>query len=181
LPAGAIAGIAIGGAAVLVAIGILTWFCLRRRRLNSARSKVELSKSPDPANHYISGKTVNDVDPQSPYSDDGGPRVQEVPLGLGAAAGPRGTHHPATFTPDNVPDQPIPLARTVTDQSFGTHSNHSPVENPRRIAAERRDTAMSGNVAHLVEDGMTPDDIRRLAEEEHELDLEIERAGRDRQ
>jgi hypothetical protein len=37
---------------------------------------------------------------------------------------------------------------------------------------------MSSNVAHLVEDGMTAEEIRRLEEEERELDDEIERAAR---
>jgi hypothetical protein len=37
---------------------------------------------------------------------------------------------------------------------------------------------MSSNVAHLVEDGMTVEEIRRLEEEERQLDDEIERAAR---
>lgn len=55
---------------------------------------------------------------------------------------------------------------------------------PYDDAGAARDAPPAGNqdvsrsVAHLVEDGMTQDEIRRLEEEERQLDAEIERAGR---
>lgn len=55
--------------------------------------------------------------------------------------------------------------------SLGSHGRggNSGVQTPQGV---------SSNVAHLVEDGMTADEIRRLEEEERQLDDEIERAAR---
>ena len=44
----------------------------------------------------------------------------------------------------------------------------------------QRSESAARDYSHLVEDGMTQDDIRRLEEEERQLDDEIERAGRRR-
>ncbi|KLP09210.1 Uncharacterized protein Y057_3884 [Fusarium fujikuroi] len=62
-------------------------------------------------------------------------------------------------------------ATGVPRSSIGSHDRaaHSGAQTPQ---------GMSSNVAHLVEDGMTVDEIRRLEEEERQLDDEIERAAR---
>lgn len=178
LSTGAIAGISVGGAVVLIALALLLWFFLRRRR-TKAKSHGELSQSPNPSNHYVGSKEGNDGDLNSPYSEDGANITQQTPLDPNA---PRSlvTDSPAPFAQyrDAGGDQSN-LARAGTNTSISTHS-HSPVESGSRGLPERSDTAMSSNhrVAHLVEEGMTEDDIRRLEEEERQLDVEIERAGR---
>lgn len=180
LSTGAIAGIAVGGAVVLIAIALLLFFFLRRRR-NKAKGRGELAQSPNPSNHYIGSKEGNDGDLNSPYSEDGANITQHTPLDPNY---PRSlaTESPAPFTQyrDAAGDQSN-LARAGTNTSISTHSHsHSPVESGSRGLPERSDTAMSSNhrVAHLVEEGMTEEDIRRLEEEERQLDVEIERAGR---
>lgn len=178
LSTGAIAGIAVGGAVVLIALAVLAWFALRRRRRNKANGRGELSQSPNPSNHYIGSKEGHDGDLNSPYSEDAN-ITQQTPLDPNAPRA-RATESPASFTPyQDVNRDQNNLARVGTNASVSTHSN-SPVESRTRGLPERSDTAMSANqnVAHLVEDGMTADDIRRLEEEEAQLDFEIERAGR---
>jgi hypothetical protein len=178
LSPGAIAGISVGGVVVLIAFAVLLWFFLRRRR-SKAKSHGELSQSPNPSNHYIGSKEGNDGDLNSPYSEDGANITQQTPLDPNA---PRSLaiDPPAPFAQyrDAAGDRSN-LARAGTNTSISTHS-HSPVESGSRGLPERSDTAMSSNhrVAHLVEEGMTEEDIRRLEEEERQLDVEIERAGR---
>lgn len=179
LSTGAIAGIAVGGAVVLIALAVIFWFVLRRRRRSKAKGRAELAHSPNPSNHYIGSKEATDGELNSPYSEDGANVTQHTPLDPSA---PRAgtTESPASFTPyQDVGGSRSNLERTGTNNSINTHSN-SPVESGSRGLPERSNTAMSTNqnVAHLVEDGMTEDDIRRLEEEERQLDFEIERAGR---
>lgn len=192
LSKGAIAGIAVGGVIFLVAVGVLIWFLLRRRRRSKPKGRTEYSQSPDLTNDYIRGKEANDVDLQSPYSEDGVNATQRTPLEPNTTR-PGATESHSSFTPyhDTHPgdgSQNNRLAPTVTNTSVSTHPNSAVDET--RGAHERldggvdsnRSTPQSGgrsrNVAHLVEDGMTEDDIRRLEEEERQLDFEIERAGR---
>ncbi|CAH0049692.1 unnamed protein product [Clonostachys solani] len=51
------------------------------------------------------------------------------------------------------------------------------VPGPRDGSGTATPSGLSRNVAHLVEEGMTADDIARLEEEERQLDDEIERAA----
>lgn len=179
LSTGAIAGIAVGGAVVLIAIAVLIWFVLRRRRRNKTKGRAALSQSPNPSNHYIGGKEVHDGDLNSPYSEDGANITQQTPLDPNAPRA-RTAESSASFAPyQDVGGNQHNPERAGTSASVNTHGN-SPVETASRGHPTRSNTAMSAshNVAHLVEDGMTEDDIRRLEEEERQLDFEIERAGR---
>ncbi|KLO96301.1 Uncharacterized protein LW93_2293 [Fusarium fujikuroi] len=92
--------------------------------------------------------------PNSPYSDEN----HMQPVALGSLDRDRGV-------------APTPPPGGVPRSSIGSHDRaaHSGAQTPQ---------GMSSNVAHLVEDGMTVDEIRRLEEEERQLDDEIERAAR---
>lgn len=185
LSTGAIAGIAVGGAVVLVAIGVLIWFVLRRQRTKT-KGRAEYSQSPDLANDYISGKDGNDAEINSPYSEDGGHATQQTPFEPNAAVPPTSST-PASFAPYQDQENSHNnnhLARTATSNSMSAHSN-SPIESIPRSdtqmsnrASQQHKQGVSSRVAHLVEEGMTPDEIQRLEDEERQLDLEIERAGR---
>lgn len=185
LSTGAIAGIAVGGAVFLIAVGVLIWFLLRRRR-SKPKNRAEYSQSPDLANDYVSGKDGNDADINSPYSEDGGHPTQQTPLEPSAAAR-AATATPASYAPYQDQENNHNnnnLARTATNASMSAHSN-SPIESIPRSdthmsnrASQQHRQGVSPRVAHLVEEGMTPEEIQRLEDEERQLDLEIERAGR---
>lgn len=159
IAAGAIAGIVIGVVIALVSVIGLVWF-LRRRR--SQRRGVSHG-SEQPARSYVADKEDAQArvteSPTSPYSDDGLGRGQQEQL-------PRNnnSHLPPPGT------------------TFTTH--HRAESSSRPDLSGNAETPQDGGgnvsraVAHLVEDGMTHDEIRRLEEEERHLDAEIERAGR---
>ncbi|KFH40452.1 hypothetical protein ACRE_088770 [Hapsidospora chrysogenum ATCC 11550] len=164
---GAIAGIAVGGFIFLSLIGLLVWFLLRRRRKNKNKLlpgggvRNDLSHATqDASNVYMADKAADDVvigehSPHSPYSDDG--QFQHAPLARG-----RAPHH---------------------DAGHHQHQQEQEQPQPRRSHADdtdgvtQREGAASRNYQHLVEEGMTAEDIRRLEEEERQLDAEIERAA----
>lgn len=154
LATGAIAGIAVGAIIGAIIIGAMIWFFLRKRRQNKKLAGGYTAT--DSGNAYIvdketHGRTTDS--PNSPYSDE------------------NGTHNiPIESTRDEPAIAPVErgLPRTSTGGSQGGRSA-SRAETPQGV---------STNVAHLVEDGMTADEIRRLEEEERQLDDEIERAAR---
>lgn len=168
LSKGAIAGIVVGAVVgVLLILGLVAWFCLRRRR-QSKRLQAGASNDQQASNAYMVDKEitrahVTDSPHSTPYSDEG--QVQPVPLNdLHTARDVQ--HHGdddggdggrgAAYSP--FQDRPEAAARVPTG---GSQATQGPT-----------------NVAHLIEDGMTDDQIRRLEEEERQLDDEIERAGR---
>ncbi|KAM7197615.1 hypothetical protein V8F20_006505 [Naviculisporaceae sp. PSN 640] len=64
-----------------------------------------------------------------------------------------------------------------------THSTHDDITragmgSPTAGGRATPHSSLSPQYAHLVEEGMTEDEIRRLEDEERQLDAEIERAGR---
>lgn len=154
LSTGAIAGIAVGaGVVVIAAIVALVWFCIRRRRQNRLRAGYAPQET---TNTLMAEKEANqtvggagDDSPRSPYSDDG--HIQQVP----------------------------PLESVAA--RHGEQTAYTPYDDPpaaRDASPDADQQGVSRSVAHLVEDGMTADEIRRLEEEERQLDAEIERAGR---
>lgn len=151
LSPGAIAGIAIGGFVFLCLIGLLVWFLLRRRSKNKSGYG---GPGQDASNAYIVDKTDNSPhSPHSPYSDDG--QGQQVPLDPAAAQHHRDQGAAAPYEEQQQRDLPR------GEEAPGTQQGNT-----------------SRNYRHLVEEGMTEDDIRRLEEEERQLDAEIERADR---
>ncbi|KAM0237686.1 hypothetical protein ACHAPO_004336 [Fusarium lateritium] len=149
LSTGTTAGIAVGAViGGLLLIGALVWFLLRRRR-NKQPSEEYTIQQTYAVDKEISGRASDS--PNSPYSDEN----HMQPIALGNVDRDRGAAH-----------TPPPGRSSVASHDRGANSG---VQTPQ---------GMSSNVAHLVEDGMTVDEIRRLEEEERQLDDEIERAGR---
>ncbi|KAL6403437.1 uncharacterized protein AUP68_12784 [Ilyonectria robusta] len=155
LATGAIAGIAVGAIIGAIIIGAMIWFFLRKRRQNKKLAGGYTAT--DSGNAYIvdketHGRTTDS--PNSPYSDENG--THNIPIESTAR------DEPAIAPVERG------LPRTSTGGSQGGRSA-SGAQTPQGV---------STNVAHLVEDGMTADEIRRLEEEERQLDDEIERAAR---
>lgn len=157
LSTGATAGIAVGAViAGLLIIGALVFFLLRRRRqkkdLNSGYKGQQSSNT-----YMVDKETTGRVteSPTSPYTDDN--QGQHVPLNDIEAT----REAPATHAPyEDAPPR----------SSLGSHGE--------RGTGTQTPPGVSTNVAHLVEEGMTAAEIRRLEEEERQLDDEIERAAR---
>lgn len=158
LSTGAKAGIGVGAAlGVLLIIGLIAFFLLRRRR-----QKKELGsgyKTQPSSNTYMVDKETQGrvtESPTSPYSDENQQRVPLTDIETAREA-------PATQAPyEDAPPR----------SSLGSHSEHE------RGTGTETSQSRPTNVAHLVEDGMTAEEIRRLEEEERQLDDEIERAAR---
>ncbi|OBR05000.1 hypothetical protein CH63R_11703 [Colletotrichum higginsianum IMI 349063] len=175
LPAGAIAGIVIGSVLGLALIAFLVWFFLRRRRRAGHVSNGVYGSDHGPQ-EYLADKENRahaTESPHSPYSDDG-QNAQHVPeqqhhiqRGSGQEAGVPASVVSATerriLSPYSVEEQTPIVARSVEDMT--------------RNGARSSTPNVNANVSHLIEDGMTEDEIRRLEEEELALDVAIERAG----
>ncbi|KAF4444334.1 hypothetical protein F53441_11146 [Fusarium austroafricanum] len=150
LSTGATAGIAVGAViGGLLIIGALVWFLLRRRRSKKSSDEY-VTQQTYAVDKETHGRGADS--PNSPYSDEN----HMKPVALGNMDRGIGSTPP----PSGVPRS-----------SIGSHdrAGQSGSQTPQ---------GMSSNVAHLVEDGMTADEIRRLEEEERQLDDEIERAAR---
>lgn len=153
LSTGATAGIAVGAViGGLLIIGALVWFFLRRRRRSKKAGDEYVTQQTYAVDKETHGRATDS--PNSPYSDEN----HMQPVALGSLDRDRGA-------------APTPPPGAVPRSSIGSHDRaaHSGAQTPQ---------GMSSNVAHLVEDGMTVDEIRRLEEEERQLDDEIERAAR---
>lgn len=149
LSTGAKAGIAVGAViGGLLIIGALAFFLLRRRRRSKQLGEDYTSQQAYTVDKETHGRATDS--PNSPYSDEN--QVQPVAL-------QNITHDHEEQTARGTPT-PNNLPRTSTGSRNATPQG------------------MSSNVAHLVEDGMTAEEIQRLEEEERELDDEIERAAR---
>lgn len=155
-PVGAIAGGVVGGVVFLALVAGLIFFLMRRRRRNKVHGdnldggyKTEQQQQ----HAIVADKDSSNVhDPQTPYSDTGTPH-------------------------------PIPAAGHATSVN---RTDSQPLDDGASREL-RRSTSRPGSqtpqgvshsVAHLVEEGMTAEEIRRLEEEERHLDDEIERARR---
>ncbi|KAK5655031.1 hypothetical protein OQA88_6790 [Cercophora sp. LCS_1] len=190
LPTGAIAGIAAGCSIVgLFLIAFLVWFLLRRRRQQQEDAIVPYGTNRTRTDELMAEKEANagvDQSPHSPYSDVEG-SLHQVHSGGTAAAmvppAPQSVHHspqqsrevPRSFTPYS--DRPS----VVGGVSSPTQTSPVTATDPTRIGADAGRVTPHGlpaQYAHLVEEGMTEDEIRRLEEEERQLDAAIERAGR---
>lgn len=163
LATGAIAGIAVGAViGGLLLIGALVWFLLRRRRQNR-ELKSGYNGQQSSGTYMVDKETHGRVTetPTSPYSDDN--QGQPVPLhdiDMAREGSTTRNNQPGFAPYQDAPRRP----------SLGSQGD--------RASGTQTPQGVSSNVAHLVEDGMTADEIRRLEEEERQLDDEIERAAR---
>ncbi|KAI1294524.1 hypothetical protein F5Y03DRAFT_399456 [Xylaria venustula] len=182
LSKGGIIGVAVGASiAGLLVAGALAWlFCLRRRRhrSNAATHHIVPSYSSDVGVHaMISDKEIPAVhessSPQSVY--DGRPSGDAyAPYSDRSAASPvpplQHQHRRATSG-----SAATAAAAAAAAAGTGTTSETDLSRNGR--GAPTPTSMIATRYAHLVEEGMTEDEIRRLEEEERQLDAAIEHAG----
>jgi hypothetical protein len=201
LAQGAIIGIAVGcGVAGLLAICGLVWYLLRRRQQKKALHAVGSPYgSGNRGEELMAEKEAGadvDVTPHSPYSDDGGaasgpagpsggggayPDAHGEAVAAAAVAHPHLQDPPQSFTPYS--DRPGAAAAAAGTPSVRAASVAQTTDEPRvrvpsPVPGRATPRGLTTPYAHLVEDGMTEDEIRRLEEEERQLDAAIEQAGR---
>ncbi|KAK4117354.1 hypothetical protein N656DRAFT_32146 [Canariomyces notabilis] len=203
LSSAAVIGIAVGcGVAGLGAIFALVWFLLRRRRQQKDLLPVGSYRSDNRAEDLMAEKEGNaDVSPHSPYSDDGitgvagagvnttyqdglahvdGPEA----VAAGSAAAPHRSHlqdQPRSLTPysDRLSGGGgIVVGTPSTRAASVAHTDEARVSKPSPTPGRATPRALTTPYAHLIEEGMTEEEIRRLEEEERQLDAAIEQAGR---
>lgn len=192
LNTGAIAGIAVACAIVgLALLGAAVWFLCFRRRRNSHG-----------ALHQNNGYASDGMGP-GVMADKELPHVTDSPHS--AYAPDRSLHAPHNLARNSVGGAGAAAgvgvgtglmegAGHVThagEDSYAPYSDHTPP--PGVVGADRgpassqtslpaggtnSPTPISNRYAHLVEEGMTDDEIRRLEEEERALDMAIEDHGR---
>jgi len=188
LATGAIAGIAVGAAVILIIVVTAIWFILRRRKRQVGSHPTDVS-TPLAAGYggaagassreFMGDKEAGAMVAESPqsqaYTDQPDPRHSA----LSGAAIIGGTTAPpanASYTESGhqVYDEAAPAGHSPTDQQ--------PVHHGSASAIRGADSPVpSTNVArHLVDEDMTADEIARLEEEERELDRQIQEAGRRR-
>ncbi|KAJ0341067.1 hypothetical protein COL922a_002762 [Colletotrichum nupharicola] len=182
LSTGAIAGIAIGSILGVALIAFLLWFLLRRRRRANNVHNGGYGSGPheflaDKENHARITES-----PHSPYSDDGH-QQQEMQQSQRHLTEPE---HDAAVPAAAAAAVPPASGTSLTERrSFAppySEEEHTPIasrslENVNRDGARSSTPNVNSNVSHLIEDGMTEDEIRRLEEEERALDAAIEQAG----
>ncbi|KAK3995447.1 hypothetical protein QBC44DRAFT_378616 [Cladorrhinum sp. PSN332] len=175
LPKGAVIGIAVGAGIIgLIALFAFVWLVVRRQRRKQNLHHMDSYNSGSHADDLIAEKEARaGVDvrtPQSPYSDDG--------ILAAAAALP-----PAAVSSTHLQQQQDPnqtftpyTDRSSTALRQADEGRTSVVPSPIPGRSTPRD--LTTPYAHLVEEGMTEDDVRRLEEEERQLDAAIEQARR---
>jgi hypothetical protein len=201
LSSGAVIGIAVAcGVVGLLLVFALVWYLLRRRQQKKAIHPVDSSySSGNRADELMAEKEAAadvDVAPHSPYSDEGGSAAgpsgayqdgaahgEALAAGAVAVAHPRHLQDPPrSFTPYS--DRP---SAGGAGAAAGTPSVHAAsvaqtdephVSVPSATPGRATPRALTTPYAHLVEEGMTEEEIRRLEEEERQLDAAIEQAGR---
>ncbi|KAL7628382.1 hypothetical protein AAE478_002584 [Parahypoxylon ruwenzoriense] len=177
LNTGAIAGIAVGcSVAGLLIIAFIVWFLFFRRR--SSRDQVRgADYAAGSGTHAIVSEKeaagITESSPRSLYGDDGG-RLRD----------PRGS----MTQPDDIAsyapysDRGRSPSPPAAGAAFGTgsQSNVAPSATGHDNASTTRSPTppFASRYAHLIEEGMTEEEIRRLEEEERHLDAAIEDAGR---
>ncbi|RYP09737.1 hypothetical protein DL765_008346 [Monosporascus sp. GIB2] len=180
LNTGAIAGIAVGIVVGLLAVaGLLVWFCLRRRK--SGRPLVRarevgygsdsgaVAMMPEKEAAGLTESSSHPVyDPSSvPVAHHGDPTA------AAASYAPYSDHVVAPGTAVTTPTatslhEPSPVLHEQQQQGPGGDAG---------TARQHQQQPIASRYAHLVEEGMTVEEIRRLEEEERQLDAAIEEAG----
>jgi hypothetical protein len=170
----AIIGIGVAAGIIgLLAIGLLVWFfCLRNRRRHRTKDHGPYAAPDHLASEYMVNKETTGAhvteSPHSPYSDDGS---LAHPQGQGSSLAQVQQQQQANQYSD-APPIAAPVPRSAAQQAG---------DRPGSGSGTRSGTPGGGhNVSHLIEEGMTEADIRRLEEEERALDDAIERAGHGR-
>lgn len=170
LSPGVIAGIVVGVVVFLAVVGGLVFFFLRRHR-KAKRGAGYADAGHGAANAYMVDKVdATAQSPRSPYSDDG--HDQNTPLD------PHAQHDSDFHGPGPAAGQGSNGSEYAGLYQGGQQHRDGAREGGAQSPPGLQSRSNTGHYSHLVEDGMTEDDIRRLEEEERQLDAEIERAGR---
>ncbi|KAI0172119.1 hypothetical protein GGR52DRAFT_455700 [Hypoxylon sp. FL1284] len=165
LSTGAIVGIAVGcSVGGLLIIALLAWFCIFRRRGSRDRSG---DFAPDSSRHAMistdkDAVVMSQSSPRSTFADGGRRRnnASATPGDDAASYAPYASNRGRSTSP---PAFPPAVNGSQTDVASTTRSPSPPCRS---------------RYAHLIEEGMTEDEIRWLEEEERHLDAAIEDAGR---
>ncbi|KAM7194340.1 hypothetical protein V8F33_007329 [Rhypophila sp. PSN 637] len=206
LATGAIIGIAVAcGVFGLLLIGVGIWFLIRRRNRQAANNHlgspgqpygIDRARTEDLIAEKEASAGGADPSPHSPYSDDG---VVLVPAGTGdsgpyhhegspivpagAVAAPVLSHHHQTRSYTPYSDHGSGVGANGSPSIHAASIVHSTHEETSRagmgsptIGRATPHSSLSPRYAHLVEEGMTEDEIRRLEDEERQLDAAIEQA-----
>lgn len=165
LSTGAIVGIAVGvGVAALLAAALGIFFFLRRRR------RLEAGGGPSSLAARRDHTRAAEQEKLSAFPKDGG--------GSSSLAG--GNASDAAIAPYRD-DATTPTTNRDRRRSSAAREDvapaPAPVDRDSRAGSLTTQQQQNGVSRHLVEDGMTADEIRRLEEEEAHLDNEIQRAG----
>ncbi|KAK4648807.1 uncharacterized protein QC761_113640 [Podospora bellae-mahoneyi] len=195
LELGAIIGIAVGcGLAGLLAVLGIIWFVVRRRQQKQNLHPTGSFNSDHRGDDLMAEKEAHtgvdvDASPNSPYSDDGHPNGT-YPTGTAvttiaapaAAAPPHLQDQSRSYTPYSDRAGAAAGITTTTPstrtESLAQNDDGARANVPSPIPGRATPRGLTTPYAHLVEEGMTEDEIRRLEEEERQLDAAIEQAGR---
>ncbi|KAH8676207.1 hypothetical protein BX600DRAFT_508382 [Xylariales sp. PMI_506] len=194
LSTGAIAGIAVGcGVAGIAIIAATIFFLCRRRSRRNGQGKHSMlmqhnvDYASDGAAAMMADKELPHVSTDSPHSAYAQDRSQlQDPAAIGAAYGVAASHH---HHYQQQQQQQYQVEHEDPRSSYVPYSDRVATPGSGPAAGSQTDlSALGGNrsptppiatqYAHLVEEGMTEDEIRRLEEEERQLDAAIEDAGR---
>lgn len=197
-----------GVVGLLIIAALVWYLLRRRQQKKALLPVDSAYSSANRADELMAEKEANadvDVSPHSPYSDDGasggggggaGPSGAYQGGGEAVAAGAAGgaasfssRQHlqdpPRSFTPYS--DRPSAGAGAGGAVGAGTPSvraaslaqtDEARASVPSPIPGRATPRGLTTPYAHLVEEGMTEEEIRRLEEEERQLDAAIEQAGR---
>ncbi|KAI0139987.1 hypothetical protein F4776DRAFT_662124 [Hypoxylon sp. NC0597] len=166
LSRGAVVGIAVGcSIAGVLIIAFIVWFFIFRKRTNRDRTR-GADFANDSRTHAImadkEATVISESSPHSAYPDDGG-RLRD----------PRGDNDSyAPYSDRGVSPPPPPGA------AFTTNSQTDLASLGHTSTTRAATPPYQSRYAHLIEEGMTEEEIRRLEEEERHLDAAIEDAGR---
>ncbi|KAI1136883.1 hypothetical protein F5Y05DRAFT_405014 [Hypoxylon sp. FL0543] len=166
LSKGAVIGVAVGcSVAGLLIVAFILWFIFFRKRSNRDRARASDFGTDSGLRTIMADKEAAAVSesPRSAYPDDGG-RLRD----------PRGGDNDsfAPYSERGVSPPPPPPGA-----AFATNSQ-TDLASVGRPSTTRTGTPYQSRYAHLIEEGMTEEEIRRLEEEERHLDAAIEDAGR---
>ncbi|KAK0672846.1 hypothetical protein QBC41DRAFT_6954 [Cercophora samala] len=195
LELGAIIGIAVGcGLAGLLAVLGIIWFVVRRRQQKQNLHPIGSFNSDHRGDDLMAEKEAHtgvdvDASPNSPYSDDGHPNGAYPPgtavttVAASPAAAPPPPPHlqdqSRSYTPysDRL-GAGAGATPSIRTDSIAHNDEGARANVPSPIPGRATPRGLTTPYAHLVEEGMTEDEIRRLEEEERQLDAAIEQAGR---
>ncbi|RYP91505.1 hypothetical protein DL770_002351 [Monosporascus sp. CRB-9-2] len=188
LSPGAIAGIAVGiGVGFLAVAGLSVWFCLRRRRSGRPLARArEVGYGSDSGavammpEKEAAGLTESSSHPvydhhSAPVAHHSTPVAHhDDPTAAADSYAPYSDHLVAPGTAVTTPtptslNEPSPVPHEQQQQGPGGETD---------TVRQHQQQPITSRYAHLVEEGMTEEEIRRLEEEERQLDAAIEQAGR---